>query len=143
MTACVPTIWLVGVTSGGNPRSSRTAATSLSTCGHFVERVLHFELRTEIRYHAAGDLVDQDFGIDIGKRAAPLPALGREFGEKFRDPLDCFHVEIRRVVGLLENGGERLDRRLRGETGHGRNGAVDGARTGPHALDIGGDGHAA
>jgi len=88
-------------------------------------------------------MVDQDLGVDDVEWVMAQHALGGHLGEMLADKAQGIPVEVGAVGCLVEDREHGLDRGLRREAGHDRDGAIDRAGAGAYALDVGRAGHAA
>ncbi len=66
LTACAPTIWLIGVTSGGNPRSARVRGISSSTSLILSRASASRSWETMLDANSAGNLVAEYVGVYDG-----------------------------------------------------------------------------
>ena len=57
ITACVPTIWEDGVTSGGSPKSLRTLGISSRTSWYLSSLSCFFQLANQVGKHTARYLI--------------------------------------------------------------------------------------
>jgi hypothetical protein len=100
-TAWIPTIWLVGVTSGICPNSLRTLGISLNTSSSIVQGIHLPELVYQVREHSSRVFEDNDVRIDNGKLCIirKLLIFGNNFFHFFADGIEQLDIEtVSRLV---------------------------------------------